>query len=89
MNVDRCKTPVRGGVNFRLKQEATPNLRKGEPEKMMFLILKMHSLNKNNKKAIPKDGLVQTNSSKGRERLFLKIKDLILPHGFAEWFDFE
>ncbi|MFY8131854.1 MAG: hypothetical protein ACOVOL_01370, partial [Bacteroidia bacterium] len=64
MNVDRCKTLFRGGVNFRLKQEATPNLRKGELGKMMFLILKMHSQNKNNKKAIPKDGLVQTNSSK-------------------------
>jgi hypothetical protein len=62
LNVDRYKTLVHGGVNFRLKQEATPNLRKGELGKMMFLILKMHSLNKNNKKAIPKDGLVQTNS---------------------------
>ena len=89
LNVDRCKTLVRGGVNVRLKQESTPNLRRGELVKKIFLILKMHSLNKNNKKAIPKDGLVQTNSSKERESVFLKFKDLILPHGSAEWFDFE
>jgi hypothetical protein len=49
----------------------------------------MHSPNKNNKKAIPKDGLVQTNSSKERESVFLFFKDLILPHGSAAWFDFE
>ncbi len=89
LNVDCCKTLVRGGVNVQLKQESIPNLRIGELEKMMFLILKKHSPNKNNKKAIPKDGLVQTNSSKGRESVFLNFKDLILPPGSAEWFDFE
>jgi hypothetical protein len=74
LNVDRCKTLVRGGVNVRLKQESTPNLRREELEKMMSLILKIHSLNKNNKKATPKGGLVQTNSSKGRESVFLNLR---------------
>jgi hypothetical protein len=67
LNVDRCKTLVRGGVNVRLKQESIPNLEREELEKMMSLILKKHSPCKNNKKATPKGGLVQINSSKGRE----------------------
>ena len=74
LNVDRCKTLVRGGVNVRLKQESIPNLEREELEKMMSLILKKHSPSKNNKKATPKGGLVQINSSKGRESVFLNLR---------------